>query len=56
MRRDLQARGLIDEAHRLTPAGNAYCDALLVDLVKREAAPVAKRPVRWTRRRRGRYS
>lgn len=32
MRRDLQARGLIDDKHRLTPAGDAYCVALLVRL------------------------
>lgn len=29
MVRDLQRRGLIDDQRRLTPAGNAYCEALM---------------------------
>lgn len=54
MRAGLVRRGLITDQGKLTPAGDAYCDALLVDLTSREAdpCPVGKPRVRWTRRKR----
>lgn len=47
MRAGLVAHGLIDAEYRLTPAGNAHVDALLVKLrAEAPSAPAAPR-VRW---------
>lgn len=53
MRADLVRRGLITDQGKLTPEGDAYCDALLADLTSRPAdpCPPSKPRVRWTRRR-----
>ena len=52
MRADLQRRGLIDDEHRLTEAGDAYCAALLERLPRVQAGPMpaGKRPARWDMR------
>lgn len=40
LRSRLQERGLLDAERKLTPAGNAYCIALLADLKRKARAAI----------------
>lgn len=56
MRADLVERGLLDDEHRLTKAGHAYVDELIVRLPAEEAAFDPDGPrVFWNLRKRGRH-
>lgn len=50
-RANLQRRGLLDASYRLTPAGDAYYEALLAELPTRKARPCppGKPRVQWSR-------
>lgn len=47
---DLIARGLIDEDHRLTDAGNLYVEQLIALLKMKQAPKPARKRVKWNRR------
>lgn len=50
MRADLVRRGLITDQGKLTPAGDAYCVALLADLRRQQARADGYASRRWDMR------